>query len=109
LRRIAISFSCRPALLVGTPRARGAPDREQWSVALAKDPKDRSRSNSAARQKALRGGKSAGRQEKEMAMRRKKLARLLWALRGLRRETSRDRLLLRLARPSPKPDGPRRW
>ena len=29
-------------------------------------------------------------------MRRKKLARLLWALRALRRETSRDRLLLRL-------------
>src|SRR5258708_14520863 len=29
-------------------------------------------------------------------MRRKKLARLLWTLRGLRRETSRDRLLLRL-------------
>lgn len=37
-----------------------------------------------------------GRQEKERAMRRKKLARLLRALRGLRRETSRDRLLLRL-------------
>ncbi len=29
-------------------------------------------------------------------MRRKKLARLLWTLRGLRRETSHDRLLLRL-------------
>ena len=29
-------------------------------------------------------------------MRRKKLARRLWALRGLRRETSRDRLLQRL-------------
>src|SRR6185436_7264667 len=33
---------------------------------------------------------------KEIAMRRKKLARLLWTLRGLRRETSRDRLLMRL-------------
>ena len=40
--------------------------------------------------------KSGGRQAKEIAMRRKKLARLLWTLRGLRRETSRDRLLMRL-------------
>ena len=40
--------------------------------------------------------KSGGRQDKENAMRRKKLARLLWTLRGLRREKSRDRLLLRL-------------
>jgi hypothetical protein len=40
--------------------------------------------------------KSGGRRAKENAMRRQKLARLLRALRGLRRETSRDRLLLRL-------------
>jgi hypothetical protein len=40
--------------------------------------------------------KSGGRRDKETAMRRKKLARLLRALRGLRRETSRDRLLQRL-------------
>lgn len=40
--------------------------------------------------------KSGGRQDKEMAMRRQKLARLLRALRGMRHETSRDRWLLRL-------------
>ena len=40
--------------------------------------------------------KSAGRRQKEIAIRRQKLARLLWTLRGLRREKSRDRLLQRL-------------
>ena len=40
--------------------------------------------------------KSGGRQAKENAMRRKKLATLLWTLRSLRREGSRDGLLLRL-------------
>ena len=40
--------------------------------------------------------KSAGRRQKEIAIRRKKLARLLWTLRGMRREKSRDRLLQRL-------------
>ena len=36
-----------------------------------------------------------GRQQKEIAIRRKKLARLLWTLRGMRKETQRDRLLMR--------------
>jgi len=41
--------------------------------------------------------KSEGRQAKEMAMRRKKLARLLWKLRAMRRSCpQRDQLLLRL-------------
>lgn len=40
--------------------------------------------------------KSDGRRQKEIAIRRKKLARLLWTLRGMRREKSRDRLLQRL-------------
>ena len=40
--------------------------------------------------------KSDGRRRKEIAIRRKKLARLLWTLRGMRREKSRDRLLQRL-------------
>jgi len=39
--------------------------------------------------------KSGGRQQKEMAMRRKKLARSVMELRGtMRREASRDRLLM---------------
>ena len=41
--------------------------------------------------------KSEGRQAKEMAMRRKKLARLLWKLRAMRRSCpKRDQLLLRI-------------
>ena len=40
--------------------------------------------------------KSDGRRQKEIAIRRKKLARFLWTLRGMRREKSRDRLLQRL-------------
>ena len=39
--------------------------------------------------------RSDGRQQKEIAIRRKKLARLLWTLRGMRKETQRDRLLMR--------------
>lgn len=38
---------------------------------------------------------SDGRQQKGIAILRKKLARLLWTLRGLRKETKRDRLLMR--------------
>ena len=40
--------------------------------------------------------KSQGRAQKERAIRRKKLARLLRALRGMRKEKSRDRLLMRV-------------
>lgn len=83
--------------LVGTPRARVAQTRRQWEALPWQKIKD------SVEVKLFREGaelyvvaKSGGRQAKEMAMRRKKLARLLWALRGLRRETSRDRLLLRL-------------
>lgn len=43
--------------------------------------------------------RSEGRQQKGIAIRRKKLARLLWTLRGMRKETQqetqRDRLLMR--------------
>ena len=83
--------------LVGTPRARVRQTRGQWEALPWQNIKD------TVAVKLFREGeelyvvaKSGGRQEKEMAMRRKKLARLLWTLRGLRRETSRDRLLLRL-------------
>ena len=83
--------------LVGTPRARLRQTRAQWAAL----PWQKVKATVAG--KLFREGaelyvvaQSDGRQAKESAMRRKKLARLLWALRGLRRETSRDRLLLRL-------------
>lgn len=83
--------------LVGTPRARVRQTRDQWeSLAWQKV-------KGTVEVKLFREGqelfvvaKSGGRQDKEKAMRRKKLARLLWTLRGMRRETSRDRLLQRL-------------
>jgi len=83
--------------LVGTPRARVRQTRNQWEALPWQRIKD------SVEVKLFGDGaelyvvaKSGGRADKEIAMRRKKLARLLWALRGLRRETSRDRLLLRL-------------
>jgi len=83
--------------LVGTPRGRVRQTRAQWEPLPWQKIKD------SVEVKLFREGeelyvvaKSGGRQQKEMAMRRKKLARLLWTLRSLRRETSRDRLLLRL-------------
>ena len=83
--------------LVGTPRARVKTTRAQWEnlpwqhvqgaveVKLFREDKE-----------LYVVAKSDGRRQKEIAIRRKKLARLLWTLRGLRRETSRDRLLQRL-------------
>jgi hypothetical protein len=83
--------------LVGTPRARVRQTRAQWETLPWQKIKD------SVEVKLFREGeelyvvaKSGGRREKENAMRRKKLARLLWALRRMRGETSRDRLLLRL-------------
>jgi hypothetical protein len=83
--------------LVGTPRARVRQTRSQWDALPWQKIKD------TVEVKLFREGeelyvvaKSGGRQAKEIAMRRKKLAHLLWTLRGLRRERSRDRLLLRL-------------
>jgi hypothetical protein len=83
--------------LVGTPRARVKATRAQWQelpwqqvqgtveVKLFRED-----------QELYVVAKSDGRRQKEIAIRRKKLARLLWTLRGLRREKSRDRLLQRL-------------
>lgn len=83
--------------LVGTPRARGRQTRSQWEALAWQKIKD------TVEVKLFREGeelfvvaKSGGRQAKETAMRRRKLATLLWTLRSLRRESSRDRLLLRL-------------
>ena len=83
--------------LVGTPRARVRHTRPQWEALPWQKIKD------TVEVKLFRDGeelfvvaKSGGRQAKETAMRRQKLARFLWTLRSLRRERSRDRLLLRL-------------
>jgi hypothetical protein len=83
--------------LVGTPRARVRQTRGQWEGLPWQKIKDSVEVKLFRQDKELYVvAKSGGRQDKEMAMRRKKLARLLWALRGMRRETLRDRLLLRL-------------
>ena len=83
--------------LVGTPRARVKATRAQcenlaWQkvqgtveVKLFREDKE-----------LYVVAKSDGRRQQEIAIRRKQLARLLWTLRGMRRESSRDRLLQRL-------------
>jgi len=83
--------------LVGTPRPRVKATRAQWEnlpwqkvqgtveVKLFRED-----------QELYVVAKSDGRRQKEIAIRRKKLARLLWTLRAMRREPSRDRLLQRL-------------
>jgi len=75
--------------LVGTPRARVRHTREKWEPLPWQKIKD------LVEVKLFREGaelyvvaKSGGRQEKEMGMRRKRLARFLWTLRGLRRVLS---------------------
>jgi len=83
--------------LVGTPRSRMHQTRSQWESLAWQKIKDTVEVKLFREDQELYVvAKSGGRQEKENAMRRKKLARLLWSLRGMRRETSRDRLLLRL-------------
>jgi transposase len=83
--------------LVGTPRARVKATRAQWQDLPWQQVQG------TVEVKLFREGKelyvvakSDGRRQKEIAIRRKKLARLLRTLRGMRRETSRDRLLQRL-------------
>lgn len=83
--------------LVGTPRSQLRQTRERWETLEWRKVRD------TVEVKLFREGqelfvvaKSGGRQDKETAMRRRKLARLLRTLRAMRRETSRDRLLLRL-------------
>ena len=84
--------------LVGTPRAKMRKLEQQWLELPWQQVRD-----SVAVKLAAEGGemyvlaKSEGRQAKEMAMRRKKLARLLWKLRAMRRSCPvRDQLLLRI-------------
>jgi transposase len=82
--------------LVGTPRARVKATRDKW------EPQPWTKVRDTVEVKLFKEkdelyvvAKSDGRQQKEMAIRRKKLARLLWTLRGMRKETKRDRLLMR--------------
>lgn len=82
--------------LVGTPRARVKATRNQW------EPQPWTQVRDTVEVKLFKEkdelyvvAKSDGRQQKEIAIRRKKLARLLWTLRGMRKETKRDRLLMR--------------
>lgn len=84
--------------LVGTPRARMRKMERDWLDLPWRKVRD-----SVEVKLAVADGemyvlaKSEGRQAKEMAMRRKKLARLLWKLRAMRRSCpSRDQLLLRI-------------
>ena len=83
--------------LVGTPRARVKATRAQWeNLAWQKVQGTVEVKLFREDQELYVVAKSDGRRQKEIAIRRKKLARLLWTLRAMRREKSRDRLLQRL-------------
>lgn len=82
--------------LVGTPRARVKATRDKW------EPQPWTRVRDTVEVKLFKENdelyvvaRSDGRQQKEIAIRRKKLARLLRTLRAMRKETQRDRLLMR--------------
>ena len=82
--------------LVGTPRAQVKNTRSKWAAA----PWTRVRDSVEVKlfkdnEELYVVARSDGRQQKEIAIRRKKLARLLWTLRGMRKESQRDRLLMR--------------
>ena len=83
--------------LVGTPRARVKATRAQWQDLPWQQVQGTVEVKLFREDKELYVvAKSDGRRQKEIAIRRKKLARFLWTLRGMRREKSRDRLLQRL-------------
>ena len=82
--------------LVGTPRAQVKNTRDKWQAAPWTRVRDSVEVKLFKDQEELYVvARSDGRQQKEIAIRRKKLARLLWTLRGMRKETQRDRLLMR--------------
>lgn len=84
--------------LVGTPRARMRKMERDWLDLPWRKVRDSVEVKLAVADGELYVlAKSDGRQAKEMAMRRKKLARFLWKLRAMRRSCpSRDQLLLRI-------------
>ena len=82
--------------LVGTSRAQVRKTQGKWETAPWTQVRDAVQVKLFQDQGELYVvARSDGRQQKEIAIRRKKLARLLWALRGMRKETKRDRLLMR--------------
>lgn len=89
----------RPHLkyLVGTPRSRIKETRPIWEKLAWNKIRDTVEVKTFPDSGELYVvAKSQGRQLKEMAMRRKRLAKLLRALRRMRKEKSRDRLLMRV-------------
>jgi hypothetical protein len=82
--------------LVGTPRAQVKQTRDLWAAKPWTKVKDTVEVKLFTQAEELYVvARSEGRQQKEIAIRRKKLARLLRRLRGMRQESSRDRLLMR--------------
>jgi transposase len=82
--------------LVGTPRARVKKTRDKWEPLPWAQVRDTVEVKTFKEKDELYVvARSDGRQQKEIAIRRKKLARLLWTLRAMRKETKRDRLLMR--------------
>jgi len=83
--------------LVGTPKARVKQTRAVWESLAWTKIRDTVEVKSFAQDHELYVvAKSDGRKLKEVAIRRRKLAKLLRALRKMRREKSRDRLLMRV-------------
>ena len=84
--------------LVGTPRARVKKYEQQWLHLEWQKVRDSVEVKLFAQDGELYVlAKSEGRRAKEMAMRRKRLARLLWKLRAMRRSCPpRDSLLMRM-------------
>ena len=82
--------------LVGTPRARVKATRAKWEAQSWTQVREGVEVKLFQEAEELYVvARSDGRQQKEIAIRRKKLARLLRTLRGMRKETKRDRLLMR--------------
>jgi len=84
--------------LVGTPKSKISEHEKQWLNLPWQKVRDSVEVKLYTHQNELFVlAKSEGRQQKEMAMRRRRLARLLWKLRAMRRSLpSRDQLLLRI-------------
>jgi transposase len=84
--------------LVGTPRNKISEHEQHWLNLPWQKVRDSVEVKLYTHQNELYVlAKSEGRQQKEMAMRRKRLARLLWKLRAMRRSLpSRDQLLMRI-------------
>jgi hypothetical protein len=83
--------------LVGTPRARVKTTHQKWeSLAWQKVQGSVEVKLFTEAGELYVVAKSEGRQQKELAIRRRKLARYLRTLRAMRKESSRDRLLMRV-------------